>query len=155
MTSKKAAKNVTEPISLEDVWLDGPNVGRRRGNAVKTYRQWIENEPKEKWHLMHNKGGVRQGTKTTNFVEIYNAVLRGARAHPLVGIIKFFMYRTMKYFYDRANAAHEAMADSQKVYSTKMTEYLEKAQRMALLHQVEPQPLHNPVGSEVQWKYDV
>jgi hypothetical protein len=55
---------------------------------------------------------------TTNFAEVYNAVLRGARAQPLVGIIEFFLYRTMKYFLDRANAAHAAMQDPQKVYST-------------------------------------
>jgi hypothetical protein len=30
-----------EPISLEDVGLDGPNVRQRRGRAVKTFRQWI------------------------------------------------------------------------------------------------------------------
>jgi hypothetical protein len=42
-----------EPISLEDVGLDAPNVRRRRGRAVKTLSQWIENEPKEKWCLLH------------------------------------------------------------------------------------------------------
>jgi hypothetical protein len=52
------------------------------------------------------------------FAEVYNAVLRGARAQPLVGIIEFFLYRTMKYFLERANAAHAAMQDLQKVYST-------------------------------------
>jgi hypothetical protein len=36
------------------------------------------------------------------------------------------LYRTMKYFLDRANAAHAAMQDPQKVYSTWMTEYLNK-----------------------------
>jgi hypothetical protein len=55
---------------------------------------------------------------TTNFAEVYNAVLRGARAQPLVGIIEFFLYRTMKYFLERANAAHAAMQDPQ----TKKTE---------------------------------
>jgi hypothetical protein len=79
---------------------------------VNTFSQWIENEPKEKWCLLHDTGGVRYGIKTTNFVEVYNAVLRGARCYPLVGIIEFFMYRTMKYFYERANAAHTDMADS-------------------------------------------
>jgi hypothetical protein len=52
---------------------------------------------------------------TTNFVEVYNVVLRGARAQSLVGIIEFFLYRTIKYFLDRANAAHAAMQDPQKV----------------------------------------
>jgi hypothetical protein len=37
-----------ESVSLEDVGLDGPNVRRRRGRAVKTFSQWIQNEPKEK-----------------------------------------------------------------------------------------------------------
>jgi hypothetical protein len=102
-----------EPVSLEDVGLDAPNVRRRRGRAVKTFSQWILNESKEKWSLLFDKGGVRHGIMTTNFAEVYNAVLRGARAQPLVGIIEFFLYRTMKYFLDCANAEHAAMQDPQ------------------------------------------
>jgi hypothetical protein len=100
-----------EPISLEDVGLDAPNVRRRRGCAVKTFSQWIQNEPKEKCSLLFDKGGVWHGIMTTNFAEVYNVVLRGARAQPLVGIVEFFLYRIMKYFLDRANAAHAAMQD--------------------------------------------
>jgi hypothetical protein len=96
-------------------------VRRRREHAVKTFSQWIENEPKEKWCLLHDTGGVRFGIKTTNFAEVYNAVLCGARCYPLVGIIEFFLYRTMKYFYERANKAPTTMADAQKLYSTAMT----------------------------------
>jgi hypothetical protein len=55
---------------------------------------------------------------TKNFAEVYNVVLRGARTQPLIGIIEFFLYRTMKYFLDCANAAHAVMQDPQKVYST-------------------------------------
>jgi hypothetical protein len=69
---------------------------------------------------------------TTNFTEVYNTILRGARAQPLVDIIEFFLYRTMKYFLDRANAAHAAMHDPQKVYSTWMTEYLKKTKGCSL-----------------------
>jgi hypothetical protein len=122
-----------EPVSLEDVGLDAPNVRRRRGRAVKTFSQWIQNEPKEKWSLQFDKGGVRHGIMTTNFAEVYNDVLCGARAQPLVGIIEFFLYRTMKYFPDRANATHAAMQDPQKVYSTWMTEYLTKNRRLLSL----------------------
>jgi hypothetical protein len=61
---------------------------------------------------------MRHGIMTTNFAEVYNVVLRGPRAQPFVGIIEFFLYRTMKYFLDRANAAHAAIQDPQKVYST-------------------------------------
>jgi hypothetical protein len=83
---------------------------------VKTFSQWIQNEPKEKWSLLFDKGCVRHGIMTTIFTEVYNAVLRGARAQPLVGIIEFFLHRIMKYFIDRANAAHAVMQDPQKVY---------------------------------------
>jgi hypothetical protein len=99
------------------VALDAPNVRRRRGRAVKTFSQWIPNEPKEKWSLLFDKGGVRHGIMTTNFVQVYNVVLRGARAQPLVGIIEFFLYRRMKYFLDRANAAHATMQEPQKVFN--------------------------------------
>jgi hypothetical protein len=97
-----------EPVSLEDVGLDALNVRRRRGRAVKTFSQWIQNEPKEKWSLLFDKGGMRHGIMTTNFAEVYNAILRDARAQPLFGIIEFFLYRTMKYFLERANAASNA-----------------------------------------------
>jgi hypothetical protein len=140
-----------EPVSLEDVGLDAPNVRRRRGRAVKTFSQWIQNEPKEKWCLLFDKGGVRHGIMTTNFVNVYNAVLRGARAQPRVGIIEFFLYRTMKYFLDWDIAAHAAMQDCQKMYSTWMIEYLNKKQKAALAHKAYPQPLRCDPGEEVQW----
>jgi hypothetical protein len=142
-----------EPISLEDVGLDDPNVRRRREHAVKTFSQWIENESKEKWCLLHNTGGVQYGIKTTNFAEVYNTVLRGARCYPLVRIIEFFLYRTMKYFYERANAAHAAMVDNQKLYSTAMTTYLNIKQKKVLSHRAEHKPIHRASGSKTRWKY--
>jgi hypothetical protein len=101
-----------EPISLEDVGLDGPQVRRRRRRAVKAFSQWIQNEPKEKWCLMFNEGGARHGIKTTNFPKSYNCVLRGARPLPLVGIIEFFIYRTMLYFHTRSQIADEVMRNT-------------------------------------------
>jgi hypothetical protein len=137
------------------VGLDAPNVRRRRGRAVKTFSQWIQNEPKEKWSLMFDKGGMRHGIMTINFAEVYNDVLRGARAQLLVGIIEFFLYCTMKYFLDCANAAQAATQDPQKVYSTWMTEYLNKKQKAALAHRAYPQPLRRDPGEEVHWKYQI
>jgi hypothetical protein len=125
-----------EPISLEDVGLDGPQVRRRRGRAVKTFSQWIQNEPKEKWCLMFDKSRARHGIKTTNFAEVYNCVLCGARPLPLVGIIEFFMYRTMLYFHTRSKIADEVLRNTQMRYCTRMNEYLTKAQDKALKHKV-------------------
>jgi hypothetical protein len=62
------------------VGLDAPNVRRRRERVVKTFSQWVQNEYKEKRSLLFDKGGVRYGIMTTNFTEVYNAVLRGVRA---------------------------------------------------------------------------
>jgi hypothetical protein len=59
----------------------------------------------------------------------------------------------MKYFYERANATHAAMADSQKLYSTVMHEYLDIKQKKALSHQAEHEPIHRASGSETRWKY--
>jgi hypothetical protein len=57
---------------------------------------------RRKWCLMFDEGRTIHGIKTTNFAEVYNCVLRGARPLPLVGIIEFFMYRTMLYFQTRS-----------------------------------------------------
>jgi hypothetical protein len=57
---------------------------------MKTFSQWIENEPKDKLCILFDKGGVRYEIKTTNLTEVYNAVLRGARALPLV-VIEIFL----------------------------------------------------------------
>jgi hypothetical protein len=39
---------------------------------VKTFSEWIENEPKKKWALLYDTDGARYGTMTTNFTEVYN-----------------------------------------------------------------------------------
>jgi hypothetical protein len=57
----------------------------------------------------------------------------------------------MKYFLKRANAAHTAMENIQLLYSTKMTEYLDKARKKALLHRAEQEPLARTPTAEVQW----
>jgi hypothetical protein len=33
---------------------------------VKTFSLWIQNEPKEKWSLLFDKGSVRHGIMITN-----------------------------------------------------------------------------------------
>jgi hypothetical protein len=104
---------------------------------------------------LFDKRGVRHGIKTNNFVEVYNTVLHGAKALPLVGIIEFFLYRQIKYFLDCANVAHTTMENIQMVYSTKITEYLDKAQKKALLHRAKQVPLERAPCDEVQWKFEV
>jgi hypothetical protein len=104
---------------------------------------------------MFDEGGARHGKKTTNFAEVYNCVLCGSRALPLVGIIEFFRYHTMQYFYERSKAADEVVTNTQMVYCTRMTQYLEKAQGKALLHKVRAQPYYQSTENEILWKYGV
>jgi len=124
------------PVSLQDVGLDGPSTRRRPGRSIKTFSQWIEHEPKEKWSLLYDEGGSRYGIMTTNLAEVYNWVLRGVRGLPLVGIVEFFLYRTIKYFRDRYAVAAKAMQDDRQVYGYKMTKYMEDAFIKARLHRV-------------------
>ena len=90
-----------DQVSLEGEGLDGPNVRRKRRRAIKTFSEWIEHEPKEKWALLFDEGGARYGLMTTNLADVYNWVPRGVRSLPLVGIVEFFLYRTCEYFRDR------------------------------------------------------
>ena len=48
-----------DQVSLEDVGLDGLNVRCKRRMAIKTFSEWIEHEPKEKWVLLFDEGGAR------------------------------------------------------------------------------------------------
>ena len=107
--------------------MDGPNVRRKRRRAIKTFSEWIEHEPKEKWALLFDEGGARYGLMTTNLAEVYNWVLRGVRSLPLIGIVEFFLYRTCEYFRDRYAVAQKDMVDNHKVYGYKVTEYMEAA----------------------------
>jgi hypothetical protein len=64
---------------------------------------------------MFDEGGARHEIRTTNFAEVYNCVLHDSRPLPLVGIIEFFMYRTMQYFYERSKVADEVLRNTQMV----------------------------------------
>ena len=60
--AKRAVNSeANHPVSLEDVGLDGPNVRRRWGRSIKSFSQWIENGPKEKWTLLFDEGGAWWG----------------------------------------------------------------------------------------------
>jgi len=125
-----------EPIAMEDVGLDGPNVRRRPGRSIKSFSEWIEHEPKEKWSLLHDEGGARYGIMTTNLAEVYNWVLRGSRSMPLVGIVEFYIYRTTQYFRERYPKAEKVFLDHGLIYGQKFSEYMEKANKKAAGHRV-------------------
>ncbi|WVZ51396.1 hypothetical protein U9M48_002547, partial [Paspalum notatum var. saurae] len=125
-----------QPIAMENVGLDGPNVRRRPGRSVKSFSEWIEHEPKEKWSSLHDEGDARYGIMTTNLAEVCNWVLRGSRSMPLVGIVEFYIYRTAQYFRERYPKAKKVFLDHRFIYGQKFFEYMAKANKKAAEHRV-------------------
>ena len=140
LSTERRARQVNsvdeEPIALEDVGLDTPQVRRRSGASIRSFSEWIENEPKEKWSLLHDEGGARYGIMTTNLAEVYNWVIRGIRSMPLVGIVEFYIYRTNKYFRERHEAAEKVFMDNRFIYGQKFSEYMAEANKKAAGHRV-------------------
>lgn len=60
--------------------------------------------PAEKWALCHD-GGRRFGMMTTNFSEVFNSVLKGARNVPITAYVQMTFYRVNDYFVLRRKAA--------------------------------------------------
>lgn len=59
-----------EPESLCALPTDGPQTRRRPSSSIKIFAEWIANEPKQKWCLLYDEGGVRFGIMTTNLAEV-------------------------------------------------------------------------------------
>ena len=130
----EAAPNGDEPIALGPLPTDTPQIVRRSGSSIRSFSQWIRNEPNEKWALLYDSGGARYGVMTTNLAEVYNWVMRGMRSLPLVGIVEGILHGTCKYFIDRFAAAKVVMEDNRMLYGRMLCEYMEKANRKAHMH---------------------
>jgi hypothetical protein len=79
LTEKKRSEDVAKIRTAQDeaealcpLPADTARTRRRSGLAVKTFSEWIENEPKEEWALLYDSDGARYGIMTTNFAEVYN-----------------------------------------------------------------------------------
>jgi hypothetical protein len=107
-----------------------------RDPAVKTFSEWIENEPKEKWALLYDTNGVRYGIMITNFAEVYNWVMRGVRGLPLVAIMEFIVRGCTDYFRDRFTKNKAYMQDPDRYFRRMMTDYMTKKAANAQLHHV-------------------
>jgi hypothetical protein len=108
LTGKKRSEDATKTRTAQDeaealcpLLTDTACTRRRSGSAVKTFSEWIENEPKEKWALLYDTDGARYGIMTTNFAKVYNWVMRGVRVLPLVAIMEFIVRGCTDYFRDR------------------------------------------------------
>ena len=65
-----SAAEEDDPTGLCDLpGFDLPGTRRRLGRSIKTFQQWIEHEPLERWSLLHDTHGARYGVMTTNLAE--------------------------------------------------------------------------------------
>ena len=53
---------------------------------------------KHKWARAHDDGGWRYGDMTSNLVECFNNVLKGARALPVTAIVEYTFFKLNEYF---------------------------------------------------------
>ena len=117
--------------------IDPPGTRRRKGKQIKSFSQWIEKEPAEKWSLLHDTHGARYGIMTTNLAEVYNFVLRGQRGLPLTAIVEGAMYGTVRYFQERyKNAALHMNNFPATPYCAKVMKYMEDKIQKGLGHTV-------------------
>ena len=94
--AKKAGTSADQaPEALPQLPTDGPSMARKMRAQVKYFSDWIEHKLKEKWSLLHDRGGARYDIMTTNLAEVYNWVMRGARCLPLVGIVEAILRSTI------------------------------------------------------------
>jgi hypothetical protein len=136
--SKDAAKTRTaheEAEALCPLPTDIARTRRRSESAVKTFSEWIENEPKEKWALLYDTDGARYDIMTTNFAEVYNWVMRGVRGLPLVAIVEFIIHGCTDYFRDRFTKNQVYMQDPDRHFMSMMIDYMIKKAASAQVHQ--------------------
>jgi hypothetical protein len=115
---------------------DTARTRRRSGLAVKTFSEWIENEPKEKRALLYDTDGARYGIIITNFADVYNWVMRGVRGLPLVAIVEFIVHECTGYFRDWFTKNQAYMQDPDRYFGSMMTDYMTKKAASVQLHHV-------------------
>jgi hypothetical protein len=74
LTGKKRSEDAAKIITAQDeaealcpLPTDTARTRRRSGSAVKTFSEWIENEPNMKWVLLYGTDGARYGIITTSW----------------------------------------------------------------------------------------
>ncbi|KAI3796028.1 hypothetical protein L1987_38689 [Smallanthus sonchifolius] len=73
-------------------------------------RRWLERHALDRWTLAHD-GGKRYGLLTTNLLEIFNSVLKGARFLPITACVQLTFYRLVHYFDVRRPMGSNAQAN--------------------------------------------
>ena len=65
------------------------------------------------WTQSHD-GGRRFGAMTTNILECFNGVLKGAQGLPIVALVEFTWNKLVQYFHDRHKEYHYELSEGKK-----------------------------------------
>jgi hypothetical protein len=104
-------------------------IKKKNENAYK----WLRKIPEKKWALAHDEGGARFGQRTTNLVECFNGVMKGARSLPVTSLAEFTWYKLVSYFSERR---YEPEKWAQIIFTPRMQARLEKLQERSGRHGV-------------------
>ena len=72
-------------------------------------QQWLEAIPFMLWALSHD-GGRSYGIMTTNMLEVFNGVLKGARSLPFIALVQLTFFRLNSYFVARREQGANRLA---------------------------------------------
>ena len=105
------------------------------GAINRDARRWLENIPLEKWSLTHD-GGHRWGIITTNHCEVFNSVLKGARALPITACVQLIFYRVVLYFDEGRVKVNKSVCNG-FMYARKVLEKIDIYQKKANVHELQ------------------
>ena len=72
-------------------------------------QQWLEAIPFQLWALSHDRGR-RYGIMTTNMLEVFNSVLKGARRLPFTALVQLTFFHFNNYFVARSEQGANRLA---------------------------------------------
>ena len=74
---------------------------------------YLMGESVDMWSQSHD-GGRRFGAMTTNILECFNGVLKGARGLPIATLVEFTWNKLVQYFHDRRKEYHFEFSEGKK-----------------------------------------
>ncbi|KAE8790973.1 hypothetical protein D1007_34620 [Hordeum vulgare] len=86
-------------------------------------------DERHKWPRACDEGGMRYGDMTSNLVECFNFVLKGARQLSVTTIVEYTFYKLNEYFLKHSKEIDKWIGESEKppneIYPKKVAEWLE------------------------------
>ncbi|CAL5350465.1 unnamed protein product [Camellia sinensis] len=102
----------------------------------KNAERWFRRMNPIHWTLCHD-GGCRWGILTTNHIEGFNGVLKGARSVPITASVEITFYRLVKYF-DEGRTIAENESNRGHLYTTNVQQWIDEHQAKANVHMLVP-----------------